>query len=200
MRSLLFLGGGLLIGVGISWGEATRRAEQSAKKRYSEQLATHKAVLQRSAERYIINQTFVAEKPAATEEELVDNSSKHIIEDDVITVGGEMTVASPEYVEAATQYSEQNIFHVDSAESIAYIEAEDYEEEDGRPKEQISIMLGGDEPLFLMDGQPVENWAELIGEQIIRDFYRLTPDARDRVLYVRNHKRDEDFEVILGMP
>lgn len=199
MRSLLLVGGGLLIGVGLSWGEATRQAEQSAKKRYEEQLEIHKRALDRSGR--TIN--FTVEGPKETEGEL----DKPDTSEDAITVGGEMIVetpiASPDYLAAAATYGERENFVNDTALGMAYIEEEDYEESDGREKEQVLIFMDSDgNARFTINGEEIDNWKELVGEHILVDLYKagMTDPTGDPILYVRNHQQDVDFEVSRVIP
>lgn len=85
--------------------------------------------------------------------------------------------------------------------SVSYIDAEDYEDEDGRFKGKIDILINGDQdPIFMMDGAPIGDWEERIGESILRDFYALIPPGTEPILYVRNHRTDEDYEVVRLAP
>jgi hypothetical protein len=77
----------------------------------------------------------------------------------------------------------------------SYIEEDEYDEEDGRFKGQITIVMADMEPSFFMDGVQINDWAERVGESILVDFYRFVPPEAPPILYVRNHKRDEDYEV-----
>lgn len=223
------LGGGLIFGALLAHAEATSTAEIRSKNRYEEQLELHKRILQRAHEDFLRGQ--LAEHPVETEDELVvdgiyvydlqgnkdprlvelerqdaeNRAAKFLLSEDV-KVGGEIIaetpIAPPDYVGTASLYADPGTFiNGEQVLSLEYIEAEDYEEEDGRAKEQITIFMGGDEPIFVMDGEPIENWAELIGDHILVDFYqRVPPGEQDRVLYVRNHKRDEDYEVWQTVP
>lgn len=84
---------------------------------------------------------------------------------------------------------------------MSYIEEEEYEEDDGRAKEQITIMLQSDmEPVFIMDGDPINDWPARIGDSILVDFYKHVPPGVEPVLYVRNHRTDEDYEVVMVSP
>ncbi len=204
--SLIGAGVGIIVGGFLAWAEATYSAEHRAKDRYEEQLETHKRVLQRAHEQALRSR--MAEAPVDTEGELEIKLSGDDLPlpdaDDTIKVGGEMVIETPlppDYVGTAAMYADPGTFIADGKVlSLEYIEAEDYEEEDGRAKEQITIFMG-DEPIFVMDGESIENWAELIGDHILVDFYqKIPPGEQDRVLYVRNHRRDEDYEVWQSMP
>ena len=56
------------------------------------------------------------------------------------------------------------------------------------------------EPSFYIDGQEINDWDEKLGDSILIDFYRLVPPGIAQVLYVRNHKTDEDYEVVREIP
>jgi hypothetical protein len=79
---------------------------------------------------------------------------------------------------------------------VSYIEEEDYLDEDGRFKGKIDIIMDDHNPVFLMDGQPIDDWDKRVGDSILVDFYKLVPPGVDPVLYVRNHRTDEDYEVV----
>lgn len=196
MRSLLFLGGGLLIGVGVAWGEAYVSTGKKLQAEFEVSLESHKRVLERAAESYLRDK---AEAPAATEEDLDKGDSS----EDAITVGGEMVVETPtpeyvqQYVEQAQSYAAPENF-VDVS-PLQFIEAEDFEEEDdGRAKEQIQLFFGEGDPYFVQDGMVIEDWAEKIGDNIMVDFYQRFPpgSAEDQVLYIRNSIRGEDYEIV----
>lgn len=83
---------------------------------------------------------------------------------------------------------------------MSYIEEEEYEEEDGRYKGKIDILMDDHNPIFMMDGQEIDDWDQRIGDSILVDFYRLVPPNVDPILYVRNHRTDEDYEVVRVIP
>lgn len=201
MRALMFLGGGLLLGVGFVHAEATVTAEKRAQKNFEEQLESHKRVLQRAAEDFLAREV---EAPAATEEDLdgPDTSAN------AIRVGGEMTVEtklsdltpSADYLKTARDYT-TGVNLSPSIETVQYITEDEYDEEDGRAKEQILIHMGDNEPLFINEGIIVSNWKELISPNILVDMYqRCPPGTENRVLYVRNNRNDTDYEVIQEIP
>lgn len=83
---------------------------------------------------------------------------------------------------------------------VSYIEEEEYQDDDGRLKEQILVYMDEYNPVFTEAGIPIDDWAEKIGDSIIVDFYRLVPPGVDPVLYVRNHRTGVDYEVIRQEP
>lgn len=82
---------------------------------------------------------------------------------------------------------------------ISYLEDEEYFEEDGRAKVRVDYLVQDAEPVFLIDGQQIHNWDELLGDSILVDFYKLVPPGIEQVLYVRNHKSETDYEVVQVM-
>lgn len=83
---------------------------------------------------------------------------------------------------------------------MEYIEEEDYLEEDGRFKGKIDILMDGTNPVFLMDGDEIDDWDQRVGDSILVDFYKLVPPGLEPILYVRNHRTDEDYEVVRVSP
>lgn len=200
MKSLLLVGGGILIGVGLSWGEAYRQTEVAAQERYREQLQSYTRANE-MADR--LRENWDVEPPAATEQDLdaADESN------DAIRVGGEMVAEtslsditpSADYLAAARDYSPSET--AVEALQIEYITEDEFHEEDGNDKEQILIHMGEQEPLFINNGLVVEDWKELISPNILVDMYQRIPPGTDtRVLYVRNHRLGTDYEVIQEIP
>lgn len=83
---------------------------------------------------------------------------------------------------------------------VSYIEEEEYLEDDGRFKGKIDIIMDADAPIFLMDGHQIDDWDQRLGDSILVDFYRLVPPSVTPVLYVRNHRTQEDYEVVRVAP
>lgn len=85
-------------------------------------------------------------------------------------------------------------------ELILYIDEEEYIDEDGRAKCQLTFVGGGTEVHFFEEGVQIDDWKERLGESFLVDFNRLIPYGGESVLYVRNVKTDIDYEVIREMP
>lgn len=83
---------------------------------------------------------------------------------------------------------------------VSYLEEEEYHTENGWDKLQIDIMMNDDNPIFLMDGQPIDDWAERVGDSILLDMFKLCPPGAPPILYVRNHKDEVDYEVVRVEP
>lgn len=80
---------------------------------------------------------------------------------------------------------------------ISYIEDFEFQEEDGRYKYHIDILMDEHVPIFMMEGMQIEDWDQRLGDSILVDFYRLVPPGVNPVLYVRNHQIGEDYEVVM---
>lgn len=87
-----------------------------------------------------------------------------------------------------------------NAEGISYIEDEEYLEDDGRLKQRIEILIDETNPVFFLDGIPIDDWANRVGSSILADMYDRTPPGLEAVLYARNHRTDEDYEVVFITP
>lgn len=83
---------------------------------------------------------------------------------------------------------------------IQYIDEEEYREDDGRAKVLLTFVGDGTDVHFFEDGVQIDDWKDRIGESFLVDFQRLVPYQGDPVVFVRNQRSDEDFEVIREMP
>lgn len=87
-----------------------------------------------------------------------------------------------------------------NAEGISYVEDDEYLEDDGRLKLRIEILIDEAHPVFFLEGVPIDDWAQRVGVSILADMYDRTPPGLEAVLYVRNHRTDEDYEVVFITP
>lgn len=197
-------GAGTLIGIGLG----AILTEDKFRKEYKESTAS----FQRAME--LVHKAPQSEPPAESEEELVRSDDKKL--DVTITVDTEKFAEGVEKAKEevhnitglpASEFKPQaeNPYHValeKPAASWTYLEAEDYEEEDGRYKGQITILPDDEtqQPIFIENGIQISNWEEKIGGSILRDFYTMVKPGQAPVLYVRNNVTDEDYEVIREMP
>lgn len=214
LASILKVAGGISIGVGIGTQWARAELDRYYRKKGEEFVSQQYRAMQTAwtdREMAEANRT-----PAKTEAELdQEKIDKNMVEWDIsnnkpedqadtspdaIRVGGEAILAqeAQAYVQQAAEYGGPTMI-----DGITYIDEDTYgEEEDGYAKEQITIYLqaGNEEPIFVNGGETITNWAELIGETILVDFFRkFLPNETERVLYVRNHGRNEDYEVFQAM-
>lgn len=97
--------------------------------------------------------------------------------------------------------TEDFVAGIPNAYGISYIEEEEYEDDgDGREKFNVTLIMDETNPIFLLDGEPMEDYADRIGDSILVDMFTHCPPGTPPVLYVRNHKRHEDYEVIRTEP
>lgn len=200
LADVLKVVGGISIGVGI--GTQWARVELD---RYYRQKGEEFVSQQYRAMQTAWSDRSEAEHPVETEEELDAEEQAAVramdeadLSRDAINVGGEAVLAPVEYATAASEYAGPTM-----VSGIGYIDEDTYgEEDDGFTKEQITIFLqaGNEEPIFVNGGETITNWQELIGDTILVDFFRLIPPQEtERVLYVRNFDRSEDYEVFQAM-
>ena len=191
MRALLLVGGGILIGVGLSYADAAIRAEKKVREVQEEYWA------KRVKDKLEVHQHFYeSEAPAEHEHELTFNMEGAVLtqESNPLPHG-----YVEEYVEKAAVYGDSA--HILQPQPMEIIDDDQYSEEDGRAKEQIQVFMGDGEPYFVQDGLVIEDWQEKIGDNILVMFYQnFPPDFTGaRVVYVRNHERGEDFEILQEM-
>lgn len=194
----MLVGGGILIGVGVSWAEATRQAEIRANERIEDEITSYHRVAKMVR----------SEAPVEDEETLngVDfdgDTELKIEEPEVVSVRETpLSEVTPgvEYLQAVQEYWTPPNSAIEVR--IEYIDEDTFAEEDGRSKEQILIHMGADaEPLFVNEGVMVVDWQEIIPPTILADMYtRCGPEMDNKVLYVRNHANDTDYEVIQEIP
>lgn len=88
-----------------------------------------------------------------------------------------------------------------SAQGISYIEEEEFEDNnDGREKFHVTLIMDETNPIFLLDGGPMDDYVDRIGDTILVDMFAHCPPGTPPVLYVRNHRRHEDYEVVRTEP
>lgn len=87
-----------------------------------------------------------------------------------------------------------------NAYGISYIEEEEFYDEDGRNKLSVQFVMDAYHPTFFIDGEQIDDWDSRLGQSIVVDFNRLVPPGINPVLYVRNHKTDDDYEVTAERP
>lgn len=194
MRTALLVGGGILIGAGLTWGESRVSLEKRKREVESEGDLTVLRTLEAIGK--MDTGTLSAEAPSETEDQLTFNAEGGVLEQDVNPLPEGYV---QEYVEKAAVYGDNA--HFVEAQSMEIIDDDAYAEEDGRAKEQIQVFMGDGEPYFVQDGLVIEDWKEKIGDNILVMMYQnFPPDYQgDRVIYVRNHERGEDFEILQEM-
>lgn len=194
MRSLLFVGGGILIGVGLTWTEAYISAENRHRNHYDSAIDAHKRAMDEALK---LAQERQAETPVETEAELTFNEEGSILETNVR--GNVPAGYIEEYVQKASVYGDPSHFQPGN-QPIEFIDDDTYSEDDGNSKEIIQVFMGDGEPYFVQDGIVITDWKEKLGENILVAFYQnFGPNAEERVLWVRNNTLNEDYEVVQEM-
>ena len=96
--------------------------------------------------------------------------------------------------------SEAELEDLSNHEKDTVLEGIEFDDENGNFKGHVTLVLEENSATFFMDGVEIKDWDERLGDSIVVDFYRLVPPNAPPILYVRNHKRDEDYEVTRELP
>lgn len=207
-KAYYWLGVGSAFAIGVITGVAGVRVdlERKLRKEYAEREQLMQNAYEQALEMGLDKAT---EEPAEDETKLIKDieilelsldAQPNAFGEGILTVGGDIVkegedgpTANPYHVAVESSGTPDG--------SFSYIDEEDYQDEDGRFKGQIDILINGDQdPIFMMDGKPIDDWEDKIGESILRDFYSMVPPGADPILYVRNHRTDEDYEVVRLAP
>jgi hypothetical protein len=207
------VGSSFLIGVITGVAGVRVALEQKLRKEYAER----EEMMQAAYEQALAMGLQEKEQPTLelAEIELLEISldeTPNAFGEGILTVGGDIVKQSEEekaetvnpYHRALSAQETPVELFVDGGVNdygVSYIDPEDYEDEDGRFKGKIDILMDGEhDAIFIMDGEPISDWAERIGDSILVDFFKLVPPGIEPVLYVRNHRTDEDYEVVRVAP
>lgn len=214
-RAIYWLGVGSAFAAGVISGVAGVRV--SLEKKLRAEYTAREEMMQSAYEQALEMGLAEKEQPTRvlTEIELLEISldeTPNAFGEGILTVGGDIVKeGEPEeekvnpYHRAVEATATPHEVFVDGGVNdygVSYIEEEDYLDEDGRFKGKIDILISGDgqDPVFLMDGQPIDDWDKRVGDSILVDFYKLVPPGVDPILYVRNHRTEEDYEVVRLAP
>lgn len=212
-RAYYWLGVGSAFAIGVITGVAGVRVDLERKLR--KEYAEREEIMQSAYEKALEMGLAEKEKPTRVldEVELLELSldeTPNAFGEGILTVGGDIvekgepeeTTVNPYHktVEATATSHEMFVDGGINDYGVSYIEEEDYQDDDGRFKGKIDILMDDHNPIFLMDGTPIDDWAERVGDSILVDFYKLVPPGVEPILYVRNHKTDEDYEVVQVSP
>lgn len=196
-------GGGILGGFLLGVAATMEWAEFRALKKYEESAASMRRAYELAlTDQLGLDKKFEVQKPVASEELLEEVDANF-----VPPLPSEMEA----YAEETNPYHTAVMATETSTEmfvsggindyGISYIEDEEYEDDgDGRHKEQVIFVLDNEHPHFYMNGAEIDDWDEKLGQSIVVDFLKHTPPGREQVMYVRNHKTGEDYEVIRELP
>lgn len=190
-------GAGTLVGVGIG----ILMTENKCRKEYQESTAAFQRAMELAR-----NNPVPEEEPAEeSKEDFMESGRKLASErEDLIIQGVDPAdLPIPSAPPGPFKPADNNPYHIaveDPEASFVYLTVDDYEDDDDRFKGQITILMDGDNPVFLEEGSQINNWEEKIGTHILRDLYTMIPPGQPAVLYVRNTATDEDYEVIRDQP
>lgn len=192
-----WVGVGSALGLGGILGFATAYAvlEERLYKKYEESLDEMQGVYEGA-----LREAIGTEPPPETVDHLADGV---ILQTNEITTVKDGDIGA-DYTPATTNpywtAPPEPTIDTDANYQISYIEPEDFEEEDGRLKQQIEVMMDDANPIFTMDGEQLYDWDDRVGPTIVQDLITMTPPGQQQVLYVRNHKTDVDYEVMRVSP
>ena len=86
---------------------------------------------------------------------------------------------------------------------VTYVElsAEDYDEDDGRLKEHITMLFSDGEPIFFKDSAELDvaEAMDLVGSTIVDDMRKSVREGNP-IIYMRNAQTDIDYEVVFEQP
>lgn len=192
-------GAGTLIGIGVG----TLLVEKKLKQEYEEATAAHWRVVQAVK--------IDAETPALDEEDLIRLVPQNTI--GTALEGGDLVVpekkeepanlltSAPQtdnpYHRAVAQTQGQSEVYA----SYAELSEEDYQEDDGRVKEQLTMLFSDNEPIFFHNGQEIEvaTAMDMVGSTIVDDMRKAVGDGTP-FYWVRNNKTEIDYEVVFEQP
>lgn len=193
-------GAGTLIGTVIGIG----LVEKKLKKEYAESTAS----MRRAYEALKID----AETPALTEEDLIHVQPKgETVE--LVQFGNDVPLQVhqvTESVEVVVQPTQSdNPYHTAVRQtasngvyaSYVVLSEEDYYEDDGRVKEQLTMVFSDGEPIFFKDGAEVEtsDVMDWVGGTIVDDMRNSVRDGNP-IIYMRNAQTEVDYEVLFDQP
>ena len=194
-------GAGTLIGIGLG----TLMVEDKLKKEYVEANASFRRALEAAR--------IDAETPAIDEKELDEPLFLVKHDDNGFSMDSPVEIEKVNLVDGrgkvVTSIEEgpkKNPYHqaVEATSpqiyaSYAELEEEDYYEEDGRAKEQITMIYDNGVPRFFQSGEEIEDWMERVGGTVVDDM-REAVRGGNPVLWIRNNQTDVDYEVLFEQP
>lgn len=181
-----------------------------AKSQLDQGYAESTAAYRRAVEAFRIN----AETPVIHEEHLENEPVVLVQHDDegVQLEGGSIYIPAEEHIAPVTNLvikpASANIYHplpvappIDAIDRYKELYDEDYYEDDGRDKEQLTMLYSDGEALFFQNGQEIDlhHAMTLVGGSIVDDIRKAVGEGNP-VVYVRNMQTDTDYEVIFEQP
>lgn len=203
-------GAGAIIGAGFG----VLMVEDKLKKEYAESTAS----MRRAMEAARID----AETPVSTEGELDTPLFLIKHDEDGVSLEGGAVAAAERYagggdevdlvngtgkvVGTVIDLPVKNPYHRPVSEtspmiyaSYAELEEEDYYEEDGRVKEQITMVFDGGFARFFQNGEEIDDAFDRVGGTIVDDLRKAVGEGNPTV-WVRNNQTDVDYEVLFEQP
>jgi hypothetical protein len=189
-------GAGTLIGTGLG----ILLVEDKLKKEYKEATASHWRAVQAAK--------IDAETPSLEEQDLIVVKPRG---EGVSLEGGEIETESLPVVNEVVTKPQQttNPYHVAVEQTLdnniyasyAELSEEDYYDEDGRAKEQITMLYSDGEPMFFMNGAELDtsDAMDMVGSTIVDDMRKSVGEGNP-ILYMRNNQTGTDYEVTFEQP
>lgn len=191
-------GAGTLIGIGVG----TLLVEKKLKEEYAEATAAHWRVVQAVK--------IDAETPALTEDDLIHIRQRD--EEGVTLEGGGIEEVKEEEVHTVTSLNvpqTTNPYHRAVQQtaspgvyaSYAELSEEDYQEDDGRVKEQLTMLFTDNEPIFFHNGAELDtsDAMDMVGSTIVDDMREAVREGTPFV-WRRNNQTEVDYEVVFEQP
>lgn len=203
MKNLAYLAGGALVGFGVAYVSLEAKFREAYKQKQEDLENTFKFVQQMRNEASTVAKVINDSYLPASDENVIKFPEMVHNEEGAIMVSPESLDTPNDYHKAISAVETPIEVFVDGGVNdygISYIEEEEYQDDDGRLKEQILIYMDEHNPIFTMNGEPIDDWDKRIGDSILVDFYKLVPPGIDPILYVRNHRTDVDYEVVRAEP
>jgi len=195
-------GAGTIIGIGLG----TLLVEKKLKEEYKEATASHWRAVQAAK--------IDAETPELDEVDLIHIRPTVQTEDGTIMLEGgpiqSVKEEVPETVEVLVKPTQtDNPYHTAVRQtpsngvyaSYTVLSEEDYYDEDGRVKEQITMLFSDNEPIFFMNGAELEvaTAMDMVGSTIVDDM-RNSVRSGSPIIYMRNNQTEVDYEVLFEQP
>lgn len=201
---------GLITGIGVG----ILLVEDKLKKEYEESTAAtrraYEAALINAKTERIIDGPYATEDEVAVLSEPLGEGSVQIsmgeTEDDGTLM--EDTVKVVDGTGKVIDFKEPsaNPYHRSVAEtsphlyaSYAELDEEEYMEEDGRVKDQITMIYTDGTPRFFNNGEEIDDALDRVGGSIVDDMRKAVNEGNP-IIWVRNNKTDVDYEVIFEQP
>jgi len=187
-------GAGTLIGIGVG----TLLVEKKLKEEYAQATAAYWRVVQAVK--------IDAETPALTEEDLINIRPRG---EGTTLEGGEIKLPEQPATLMTAAPQTDNPYHTAVHQtattgvyaSYAELSEEDYQDDDGRVKDQLTMVFSDGEPIFFHNGAELDIAVamDMVGSTIVDDM-RKTVGEGNPFLWIRNNQTDVDYEVVFEQP